>query len=119
MGRIHLKDIKVHTNHGCLTEEEKIGSLYTVNLIVDCDLARSAQSDELDDTVDYVHLNEIVREEMAIRSKLLEHVAARILKRIGSELQAVDRAWVSVAKMNPPVAGNIASIAIEMERDFS
>ena len=119
MNRIRLTDIRVYTNHGCLQEEEQIGSDYRVDLYVDCDLSKSARTDELKDTVDYVHLNKIVIEEMAIRAKLLETVASRILKRIGSELHAVDRAWVSVAKINPPINGDVASVSIEMKRDFS
>ena len=82
MSSIHLKDIRVYANHGCLTEEEKIGSDYLVNLSVDCDLLRAAKTDMLVDTVDYVHLNSIVKEEMAIRAKLLENVGQRIINRV-------------------------------------
>jgi hypothetical protein len=49
-------------------------------------LRKSSQTDELADTVDYVHLNKIVVEEMAIRSKLLEHVAQRIITRCFAEI---------------------------------
>jgi dihydroneopterin aldolase len=65
-----------------MDEEEKIGSDYVVNLAIDADLNLSSQSDNLKDTVDYVSLHAIVKEEMSIRSKLLEKVADRILKRI-------------------------------------
>jgi len=54
-------------------------------------LDTSAESDELCDTVDYVHLNKIVKEEMAVASKLLEHVAKRILDRIFAELEIVKK----------------------------
>ena len=74
MSTIRLKNIRIYANHGCLTEEEKIGSDYLVNLTVKANLVTAAVSDKLSDTVDYVHLNKIVKEQMAIRSKLLEHV---------------------------------------------
>ena len=85
MGIIKLKNIRTFSYHGCLIEEGKIGSDYSVDLEVNTDLAKSALSDQLEDTVDYVLLNRIVEEEMAIRSQLLEHVANRIIKRIFKE----------------------------------
>ena len=74
MGTIKLKNIRTYSYHGCLIEEGKIGSDYVVDLEIKTDLRKSCLSDELSDTVDYVQLNKIVEEEMAIRSKLLEHV---------------------------------------------
>lgn len=64
------------------------------------------------DTVDYVHLNHIVKEEMAIRSKLLEEVAQRILNRFFKELRKIKSAKVSVSKINPPIGGNVAEVVI-------
>ncbi|WP_394906581.1 dihydroneopterin aldolase [uncultured Mesonia sp.] len=115
MGIIKLNNIRVYAHHGCLTEEGKIGSDYRVDLKVKADLAPSALSDELSDTVDYVHLNKIVKEEMAIRSKLLEHVAQRILDRIFTDLKQVTKAEVSVAKVNPPLDGDVASVSITLK----
>lgn len=116
MGKIQVNNIKIYAFHGCLDEEAKIGSEYRVDLEVKANLQNSAESDELIDTVDYVHLNFIVKEEMAIRSKLLEHVAKRILKRIFVEIQMVDKARVSVSKINPPIGGNVEEVAIILSK---
>lgn len=115
MGIIRVNNIRLYTNHGCLEEEAKIGSEYRVDVEVKADLTKSAITDELVDTVDYVHLNYIVKEEMAIRSKLLEHVAQRILDRIFKEIQLVDEAEVSVAKINPPIGGNVEEVVIVLK----
>jgi dihydroneopterin aldolase len=112
MGTIQVNNIKLYAYHGCLDEEAKIGSEYRVDVEVKADLKRSARTDELADTVDYVHLNHIVKEEMAIRSKLLEEVAQRILDRFFKELRMIRRAKVSVAKINPPIGGNVEEVAI-------
>jgi len=119
MHYIELENIRCFTNHGCLTEEKKIGSDYRVDLKIEANLSKSAETDELKDTVDYVHLNAIVKEEMAIRSKLLEHVAKRILDRIGDELPQVEKAEVSVAKINPPIGGDVATVKIIMSESFN
>ena len=98
--------------HGCLDEESKIGSEYRIDLKVYGDLSNSAKTDKLSDTIDYVHLNKIVKEEMAIRSKLLESVAERILNRIMEELIMVQKAKVDVSKINPPIGGNVAMVTV-------
>ncbi|MEZ4838174.1 dihydroneopterin aldolase [Flavobacterium sp.] len=115
MGTIKLQNIRTFSFHGCLMEESKIGSDYSVDLEVKTDMRKSAVSDDLHDTVDYVHLNKVVVEEMAIRSKLLEHVAHRIIKRIFDELPAVSRVMVSVSKLNPPIGGDVEAVTVVME----
>jgi dihydroneopterin aldolase len=112
MGIIQVNNIKLYAFHGCLDEEAKIGSEYRVDVEVKADLRKSAKSDELVDTVDYVHLNHIVKEEMAIRSKLLEEVAQRILNRVFKEIRKVKRAKVAVSKINPPIGGNVEEVVI-------
>lgn len=115
MSTIELKNIKVYAFHGCLLEEGQIGSEYLVNLTVKADLSAAAATDELKDTVDYVHLNRIVKEEMEVRSKLLEHVGQRIIDRIFSEIELVSEAAVNVAKVNPPIGGDVASVSVTMK----
>ncbi|MFM6937914.1 MAG: dihydroneopterin aldolase, partial [Aquirufa sp.] len=67
MGTIKLQNIRTFSFHGCLEEEARIGSDYRVDLEIKTDLRKSSMSDDLKDTVDYVLLNQIVVEEMAIR----------------------------------------------------
>jgi dihydroneopterin aldolase len=112
MGKIQVNNIKLYANHGCLNEEALIGSWYRVDIEVDVDLTKSSISDDLEDTVDYVQLNHIVKEEMVIRSKLLEEVANRILDRFFLELKMIKSATVSVAKLNPPIGGNVQEVVI-------
>ena len=119
MGRIYLKNIRLYAFHGCMDEEEKIGSDYVVNVFVDTDLSHSSLSDDLKDTVDYVALHTIVKKEMSIRAKLLEKVADRILKRILKEHPEVVLVNVKVAKKNPPIGGNVEEVAVERELNRS
>lgn len=116
MGKIKLKNIKVYSYHGCLEEEGKIGSDYRVDLRVKGDLSHSATTDSLSDTIDYVHLNKIVKEEMAIRAKLLETVADRILNRVLHELQMVQKVKVAVSKINPPIGGNVGMVTVSRSK---
>ena len=115
MGVIKLKNIRTFSYHGCLLEEGKIGSDYSVDLEVKTNLKKSSVSDDLKDTVDYVLLNEIVVEEMAIRSHLLEYVAHRIISRIFKEVPTISAVKLAVSKLNPPIGGDVEAVTIEME----
>ena len=117
MGFIKVENIRVFAYHGCLIEESKIGSNYRVDLCVKADLTASSLSDDLNDTVDYVLLNNIVKEEMAIRSKLLEEVANRILNRIFKEAKTVTFAEVAVSKLNPPIGGDVEKVTIILTKE--
>ncbi|SHI71127.1 dihydroneopterin aldolase [Algibacter luteus] len=114
MGIIKVENIRVFAYHGCLKEETKIGSDYRVDLEVKADLQTSAVTDKLNDTVDYVFLNRIIKEEMNIASHLLETVAKRILNRIFKEDKLVKKATVWVSKLNPPIGGDVEKVTIKM-----
>jgi len=115
MGIIQLQNIRTFSFHGCLLEESKIGSNYRVDLEVKTDLRKSAISDSLTDTVDYVLLNQIVVTEMAIRSNLLEHVANRIIQRCFREIPSISRIKLAVSKLNPPIGGDVEAVTIVFE----
>ena len=117
MGIIKVENIKLYAFHGCLDEEARIGSYYNVDVTVTADLSKSALSDDLNDTVDYVLLNKIVTQEMAIRSKLLEEVGQRILDRIFKESTLVTSAEVAVSKINPPIGGNVEKVTILLNKE--
>jgi 7,8-dihydroneopterin aldolase/epimerase/oxygenase len=91
-----------------------IGSDYRVDLEVTADLSKPAISDQLSETVDYVHLNNIIKEEMTVRSNLLEHVAKRIIDRIFDEIPEVTEVEVEVSKINPPIGGDVESVSVKL-----
>lgn len=116
MGIIRLNNIRCYSYHGCLTEEAKIGSAYRVDLKIETDLKKAAETDRLKDTVDYVKLNDIVIKQMAIRSNLLEHVAQRIIDVIMEQFPEITQASVSVSKINPPLGGDVETVSVELSQ---
>ncbi|MDM1367462.1 dihydroneopterin aldolase [Myroides marinus] len=115
MGIIKLNNIRTFSFHGCMDEEAKIGSDYRVDLIAKGDFTMAAATDDLKYSIDYVILNTIVKEEMSIRSKLLEHVAQRIIDRVLLEITMVEEITVLVSKINPPVGGDVEYVTVEMQ----
>ena len=114
MGIIKVENIRVFAFHGCLKEETKIGSDYRVDLEVKANLKTSSNSGKLIDTVDYVLLNKIVKEEMSIPSKLLETVGKRILNRVFLESNLVTKVIISISKINPPIGGDVEMVTIKL-----
>lgn len=112
---IEVNGIKIYAFHGCLPEEEKIGGHYSVDVMLNTDFTEAAQNDDLKKTIDYVDVNRIVYEEMAIRSKLIEHVGQRIIDRIKSEINNVEHIRLRVTKICPPINGDVENVAIIIE----
>jgi len=110
---IRLEDICLTAYHGVLSEERENGNTFLVSVSLDLPDLCAIQTDNLSDTVNYKKVYEIVVEQMAEPSNLLEHVAGRIR-------QALQKAWpeaqvhVQVKKKNPPVGGQVAWATVEM-----
>lgn len=116
MDQIRVEGIKLFGYHGCLDEEGLIGTDYRVDVCVWGDLYRASISDQLEDTLDYVVINRIVADEMGVRSKLLEHVAKRILDRILVEMGGVAEAEIKLSKLHPPINGDVEKVTVVMRR---
>ena len=115
MATVRVNGIRVKAYHGCMPEEAVVGGPFQVDIAVQCNLAKAAQSDELEDTVDYVQLTNIVEREMAIRSNLLEHVGQRIILAVKAEVAGADQVWVHIQKLEPPMKADLTSVSVEME----
>lgn len=114
--RIDVNGIALYAYHGCMEEESRIGSDYEVNLSVWADLSISAKTDSLQDTVDYVSLNNIVKEEMGVRAKLLETVVQRIVDRVFEAHLMVFRVSVALSKLAPPINGDVARVTVLFDK---
>ena len=113
-GVLELKDIKIFARHGCFEEEREIGNWFIVDFRAEMDVMTAAMSDSLNDAVNYQIIFDIVKEEMEIPSNLLENVAYRILKRVKKRFPIIISASVSVAKVNPPLGGQVGASKITL-----
>ena len=115
INQVEVNGIEVYAYHGCMDEEATLGGKFIIDVVIDTDFSKSAKTDELVDTVDYVKIREIVVEEMKIRSKLIEHVGYRILERFNQEFPAIIKSRIKVRKINAPLGGNVKDVAIIIE----
>ncbi|MCB0763743.1 MAG: dihydroneopterin aldolase [Flavobacteriales bacterium] len=115
MGLIEVNGIRLQAFHGCLEEEGRIGGNYRVDVAVKADLSAAEATDRLQDTVDYGRITAIVREQMALRSKLIEHVCHRIFQALRAEWPGQYRWRVRLVKERPPIHGNVEEAAYQLE----
>ena len=112
---IEVNGIKLYAFHGCLPEEGKVGGHYIVDVVLTTNFSVAAKNDDLSQTIDYVIVNQIVEEEMAIRSKLIEHVGQRIIIRLRETLKTIENVRVKITKISPPINGDVDNVAIIIE----
>ena len=115
MGVIEVNGIRVYAYHGCLAEEGRIGGQYRVDIHVEGDFTKAEHSDELKDTIDYGRVTAIVKQQMAERSKLIEHVAQRIHTALKQEWGGGFRWRIRLVKEHPPVAGAVDHVVYVLE----
>ncbi|MCC6384765.1 MAG: dihydroneopterin aldolase [Bacteroidia bacterium] len=113
-GVISVEGIECYAFHGCLEEEDRIGGRYIVDVWLETAMDDAMESDQLQNTTDYTLIVDIVRQQMAIRSNLIEHVASRILKSLSENLQHFKNLTVKVSKLNPPVNGYVEKATVEI-----
>lgn len=113
--KVEVNGIKLYAYHGCLPEEASIGGNYIVDVTVVTDFTEAMHQDDLSKTVDYVDINRIVKREMAVRSRLIEHVGQRILSAIKNEISGVEKMHIKVTKLTPPINGDVDNVAIIIE----
>lgn len=113
MAVISVEGIEIYAFHGCYKEEQLIGTNFLVDVHLECDVTRAAQSDLITDTVNYQTVFELVVTQMAIPSHLLEHVAKRIIIAIKEKYSPqILSISVKVTKLNPPMGGKIQKVSV-------
>jgi 7,8-dihydroneopterin aldolase/epimerase/oxygenase len=114
LNRINIEGIKLYAYHGCLEEEAKIGGNYIVDVHMGTDFSEAALTDDLRATIDYCAVYEICKAQMAIRSKLIEHVCERIFLKLRAEFPSIINLHVRVTKLVPPMNGDVQKVSVEV-----
>lgn len=118
---IELRGLRVVGRHGVLPEEHERAQPFEVDLDLEVDLRPAGRSDALADTVDYGAVAQSVREVVeGDHSDLLEHLAERIARAVfaaaGTAGPDVAAVAVTLRKLRPPVAVDMASAAVRIHR---
>lgn len=115
-GKISLEGLEFHAFHGVYPHERASGNWFEVDISVETDFTKGAETDELAGTVNYETLFEIVKKEMEVPSKLLETVAEKIITEVLSQLPSVANVELKISKINPPIGGKCRKATIRLSK---
>jgi len=116
MGQLILDNMEFYAHHGHFNEEQIIGGRFSVTLVIDTDVEKAAESDDLTDALDYSKVYETVRSEMGKPSRLLEHLAKRIADSVHSMSGSITGLSVTVSKLNPTIGGPMSKFSVVYTR---
>lgn len=115
MSIISIEGMEFFAYHGCFKEEQVIGTKFRCDLFLEVDTTKAEQTDNLLDTVNYQEVYQVLKAEMSVKSKLLEHVGRRILERVKKVFPQVKHARIKIRKLNPPLGGKMEFVSVELE----
>jgi dihydroneopterin aldolase len=115
--RIELRGLRVLGRHGAREGEQDAAQPFEIDLEVEAELGEAAHDDDLTKTVDY---SLVVETAMAIvgerQYRLLEALAGAIATGV-LEIPGVQAVTVTVRKLRPPVAADMASAGVRLRRE--
>lgn len=111
---IVLRHVRFLAFHGVMPQEGIVGGDFDVDLRVGYPLERAMESDEVNDTLNYAALYALVKQEMKQPSKLLEHVAGRIVAAIDNTFPLVTSIDLTLTKLNPPMGADCEGAGVEV-----
>lgn len=111
---IILKDLRFYAYHGVGAQETQVGNEFVLDLRLRMDWARAIRSDDVNDTLSYAEVYEAVKDEMARPSRLLEHVAGRIARRLFQDFSSLEEIELRLVKRNPPMGADIEGAGVEL-----
>jgi 7,8-dihydroneopterin aldolase/epimerase/oxygenase len=118
MSKILLENMEFFAYHGCFEEERIIGNKFFVDLEIDTDTSKAEMSDELRDTLNYQEVYNVLKEQMQVKSHLLEHLGRRIIDALDRRFKSIRYVKIKVSKMHPPLGGKMRSVSLVMERNM-
>ena len=111
---ILLENVKFYAFHGVLPQERKVGNDYQVSLRIGYDISRAMVSDDVNDTLNYAEVYQLLSQEMSVPSALLERVAGRIGDRLFRKFPSIQSIDLTIIKVNPPMGADSEGAGVEV-----
>lgn len=115
MSEIILENMEFHAFHGCMEHEKNIGNTFLVSIKIKIDTTQAGVSDNLEDTLNYQLIYDVIRTQMEIRSNLIEHLARRIIDAVMERFDQINSIKLKLTKLNPPLGAKVESVSIKLE----
>ena len=116
--RISLKKLLFVGYHGLYPEEKKLGNNYAVEIDIDF-TPKQGVIDQLDQTIDYVHVYAIVKKWMEIPTPLLETLVGKIADDILLSQHLANTVFVKITKLHLPISSFEGNVSVKIEKSRS
>ena len=116
--RISLNKLLFVGYHGLYPEEKKLGNNYSVEIDIDF-TPKQGVIDQLDQTIDYVHVYAIVKKWMEIPTPLLETLVGKIADDILSSQILANKVFVKITKLHLPISSFEGNVSVKIEKSRS
>jgi dihydroneopterin aldolase len=113
--RISLNKLLFVGYHGLYPEEKKLGNNYSVEIDIDF-TPKQGVIDQLDQTIDYVHVYAIVKKWMEIPTPLLETLVGKIADDILSSQPLANTVFVKITKLHLPISSFEGNVSVKIEK---
>ena len=111
---IFLDEARFHAYHGVLSQENTVGQDFPVSARCGVDMTAAIAHDRLEEALDYGALYNLIKDEMAQPSQLVEHVSGRIAQRVFRDFPQVTSLDLKITKLNPPFGGDCNGAGVEL-----
>ncbi len=111
MSLITIEGMEFFSYHGCFAEEQVIGTRFVVDVSMEVNVEEACCTDNLHKTVDYQKVFALVKQQMEIKSHLLENVCWRITSSIKKQYPDILQLNVKVSKLSPPIGGKVERVS--------
>ena len=115
---IELKGLRFRAFHGVLEEEGLLGNDFEVELLVHYQ-APENRITSIKDTINYVDIYGIVKEEMNVRSALLETVVMKICHRLHVDYPQIEKITITLSKLTPPIHNFTGTVGVTYTKAYN
>lgn len=112
---IHFDQMHFYAFHGVDPQELAVGNNYSIDLSLKIPFGNAMKSDALEDTINYAEIYDAIESVMSTPSKLLEHVAGRIINTLQQQFPNIAGGRIALYKENPPIPAKIDRVGVIVE----
>ena len=111
---IFIQGIRFYAFHGIGTLEKLVGQNFIVDIKIGANIALACTSDNVNDTVNYASVYDIIKEEMERPSQLLEQISKRIAEHLFNSFSIIDTIQLKITKQTPPMGADSKGAGVEI-----
>ncbi|MBP2623599.1 2-amino-4-hydroxy-6-hydroxymethyldihydropteridine diphosphokinase [Streptococcus oricebi] len=117
MDQLRIKDLEVYAYHGLFGAEKELGQRFVLDLILDYDMTRAAQTKDLSASIHYGELAEqLTRWCQAEKEDLIETLAYHLINQIFFHYPLVEKVSLEVKKPWAPIPLPLDTCSVKLER---